>query len=60
MKVITALKDLKKMTYLAGVDPYSASKSTTEIMVRAYRKSFLKKEKTLDINWQSRECYWWR
>ena len=35
----------KESDLLGGVDPYSASKSTTEIMVRAYRESFLKTKK---------------
>ena len=32
----------KENDALGGIDPYSASKAATEIMVRAYRKSFLK------------------
>lgn len=32
----------KENDVLGGIDPYSASKAATEIMVRAYRKSFLK------------------
>ena len=33
-----------------GVDPYSASKASAEIMTRAYRKSFIKKNKKLGIS----------
>ena len=35
-------KGFKENDLLGGVDPYSASKAVTEIMVRAYRKSFSK------------------
>ena len=35
-------KGFKETDLLGGVDPYSASKSSTEIMARAYRESFFK------------------
>ena len=35
-------KGFKENDLLGGIDPYSASKSSTEIMVRAYRESFYK------------------
>ena len=41
-------KGFKETDILGGIDPYSASKASTEIMVRAYRKSFQKKERILD------------
>ena len=37
-------KGFKENDILGGIDPYSASKAITEIMVRAYRKSFLNKK----------------
>jgi len=40
----------KEGDLLGGIDPYSSSKAVTEIMVRAYRKSFLKKVKRLGIS----------
>ena len=40
----------KEDDLLGGVDPYSASKSTTEIMVRAYRESFFKKKKIVGLS----------
>ena len=33
-------KGFKETDLLGGVDPYSASKSSTELMIRAYRESF--------------------
>lgn len=35
-------RGFKETDILGGIDPYSASKSSTEIMVRAYRESFFK------------------
>ena len=35
-------KGFKENDLLGGIDPYSASKSSTEIMIRAYRESFFK------------------
>ena len=35
-------KGFKENDLLGGVDPYSASKSSTELMVRAYRETFFK------------------
>ena len=38
-------KGFKETDILGGVDPYSASKSSTEIMVRAFRESFFTNKK---------------
>ena len=43
-------KGFKENDLLGGIDPYSASKSTTEIMVRAYRESFYKKNTKVGIS----------
>ena len=43
-------KGFKENDLLGGIDPYSASKAITEIMVRAYRKSFLNKKKNFGIS----------
>tara|TARA_X000000950_G_C13906912_1_gene657271 strand:+ start:2745 stop:3818 length:1074 start_codon:yes stop_codon:yes gene_type:complete len=43
-------KGFKEGDLLGGIDPYSASKSSTEIMVRAYSKSFLDKRKNFGIS----------
>ena len=43
-------KGFKENDILGGIDPYSASKAITEIMVRAYRKSFLNKKKNFGIS----------
>jgi CDP-glucose 4,6-dehydratase len=43
-------KGFKETDLLGGVDPYSASKSSTEIMVRAYRESFFKKKNVVGIS----------
>ena len=40
----------KENDILGGIDPYSSSKAVTEIMVRAYRKSFLNKLKRPGIS----------
>ena len=40
-------KGFKETDLLGGVDPYSASKSSTEIMVRAYRESFFKSKNNI-------------
>ena len=42
-------KGFKEEDTLGGIDPYSGSKSTTEIMVKTYRESFLK-SKTFGIS----------
>jgi len=42
-------KGFKETDILGGVDPYSASKSSTEIMVRAYRESFFKKTNRIAV-----------
>lgn len=39
-------KGFKEDDLLGGVDPYSASKSSAEIMTRAYRESFFKNSKS--------------
>ena len=43
-------KGFKETDILGGIDPYSASKASTEIMVRAYRKSFQKKRKNIGLS----------
>ena len=40
----------KEDDLLGGIDPYSASKSSTELMVRAYRESFFKKKKNVGLS----------
>ena len=35
-------RGFKENDLLGGIDPYSASKSSTELMIRAYRESFFK------------------
>lgn len=43
-------KGFKETDLLGGIDPYSASKATTEIMTRAYRESFFKDKKIIGIS----------
>ncbi len=43
-------KGFKETDLLGGVDPYSASKSSTELMVRAYRESFFKKKRLTGLS----------
>ena len=43
-------KGFKENDLLGGVDPYSASKSSTELMTRAYRESFFKRKKIMGIS----------
>jgi CDP-glucose 4,6-dehydratase len=43
-------KGFKETDLLGGIDPYSASKSSTEIMVRAYHKSFFSKKRVIGIS----------
>lgn len=43
-------KGFKENDILGGIDPYSASKAVTEIMVRAYRKSFSEKKQNFGIS----------
>lgn len=43
-------KGFKESDILGGIDPYSASKSSTEIMTRAYRESFFKKNNVRGIS----------
>lgn len=43
-------KGFKENDELGGVDPYSSSKASTEIMVRAYRESFFKKRRIIGIS----------
>jgi CDP-glucose 4,6-dehydratase len=40
----------KEEDLLGGIDPYSASKSSTELMVRAYRESFFKEKKIVGLS----------
>ena len=40
----------KETDLLGGIDPYSASKSSTELMIRAYRESFFKNKKILGVS----------
>lgn len=44
-----SIKGFKETDLLGGIDPYSASKSSTEIMVRAYQKSFFSKKRVIGI-----------
>lgn len=51
----------KETDLLGGIDPYSASKSSTELMVRAYRESFFKKKKNIwSFKRQGWKCNRWR
>ncbi len=43
-------KGFKENDLLGGVDPYSASKSATELMVRAYRETYFKKKKKVGLS----------
>jgi len=43
-------KGFKENDILGGIDPYSASKSSTEIMTRAYRESFFNKNRIIGIS----------
>ena len=43
-------KGFKESDLLGGVDPYSASKSSTELMVRAYRETFYKGKKKCGLS----------
>ena len=38
-------KGYKETEVLGGVDPYSASKASAELIIRAYRESFFKNKK---------------
>ena len=40
----------KETDLLGGIDPYSASKSSTELMIRAYRESFFKNKKISGVS----------
>ena len=42
MKAIILLRDLRETDRLGGIDPYSASKASAELISRAYKKVFLK------------------
>ena len=49
-----AYKNVEKEGYkesdiLAGVDPYSASKSSAEIVIKSYYESYLKNKKNISI-----------
>ena len=43
-------RGFKEEDLLGGIDPYSASKSSTELMVRAYRESFFKKNRSMGLS----------
>jgi len=43
-------RGFKETDTLGGIDPYSASKSSSEIMVRAYRESFFKNNSKVGIS----------
>ncbi len=43
-------KGFKETDLLGGIDPYSASKSSTELMIRAYRESFFNGKKKCGIS----------
>ena len=44
------IKGYKETDMLGGADPYSASKAASELIIRAYRESFFKKEKNCGIS----------
>jgi len=44
------VKGYKETDELGGIDPYSASKSSAEIIIRAYRESFFKNKKKCGIS----------
>ena len=44
------LKGYKESDTLGGTDPYSASKSSSEILIRSYRESFFKKNNLCGIS----------
>ena len=44
------LRRYKEEDMLGGVDPYSASKASSEIIIRAYRESFFKKKRNTGIS----------
>lgn len=43
-------RGFKETDALGGIDPYSASKSSTEIMIRAFRESFFLKKSKIGIS----------
>ena len=44
------IKGYKETDILGGVDPYSASKAASELIIRAYRESFFKNKKNCGIS----------
>ena len=44
------IKGYKETDILGGVDPYSASKAASELIIKAYRESFFKKKKNCGIS----------
>lgn len=44
------IKGYKETDNLGGVDPYSASKSSTEILIRSYKESFFKNQKICGVS----------
>ena len=49
-KNVGKIKGYKETDMLGGVDPYSASKAISELMIRAYRESFFKNKKSCGIS----------
>ena len=49
------LRRYKEEDMLGGVDPYSASKASSEIIIRAYRESFFKKKEIPGYQVQGQE-----
>ena len=44
---VEKIKGYKETDMLGGVDPYSASKAASELIIRSYRESFFKNKKKL-------------
>ena len=47
---VEKIKGYKETDMLGGVDPYSASKAASELIIRAYRESFFKNKKNCGIS----------
>ena len=50
MKIKGGLVVIKKTIVLGGIDPYSASKASSEIIIRAYRESFFKDKENSGVS----------
>ena len=50
MKMFGKLTRYKENDVLGGIDPYSASKSSSELIIRAYRESFFKDKRKCGIS----------